>query len=699
MPKRRFILSHHRSPGDVVCLTALMRDIHVTYPGEFETDFNTTVTSAWDHNPYVTRLWNHHPKSVKVTHRDTVMLACGYRPGLQEQNQRTVHFVSYFHKDFERQTGIHVPLTRPHGDLYLSEAEKATPPVFGRYWLVLSGGKSDATVKVWHTKSFQQVVDEIGSMGLGVVQTGSADKGHWHPKLHGDHVVDLRGGNNFRDFLRQIYHADGVVCGVTAAMHIAAALHKPCVVIGGGREAWWWEAYVNENRGFGDQAGPVPVPHRYLHTIGLLDCCKHHGCWKNKVVKIDRDISLCLQPVYTPEMPVPRCMQLITPEHVMTAIKSYYTDGSLPPLTPVPTVAPTASPHPAAPAKAASCATPTHPQRTSTRASVVIPADVLKSGVPIVINPRASIKVADKQPAAAPGTPPPIADNIFDHPSVGGKFTVFVLCYGDFHDLHRRCLGAILATIPHSRMDLRVGSNELCQQSVDFIEDLVRQGLITKHYRHTENAYKYPVMREMFWDPEHPITTKWVIWFDDDSICDVELNWIRYAAQHIAQYHKGRDAHMLGAPFLWSPNTSQQQIFQSRPWHQGRPLRAKDGRSSPNGKHIRFAAGSFWLLTHEALVAANIPDLGTGLTHTGGDWQIGEQLYQAGYELQTFNQKKQFVRSSSVPRRGVTMPTIDVAKRQQPVVVDMPIPLTVPIPASTGSPPPIFRLPEWPAHV
>ena len=329
MSKQRFILSHFRSPGDLVCLSALMRDIHLTYPGKFETDFNTTVTPIWENNPYITRLWNHDRDNSVIDVPNTRMIKCDYGKGLREQNKETIHFAAYFHRDFERQTGIRVPVHYPHGDIHLSDHEKNTPPVLGRYWLVITGGKSDFPIKVWHQDYFQEVSDELGKLGLGVVQTGAASKGHWHPRLKGDHVIDLVGWGTFREFVTQIYHAEGVICGNTAAMHMAAALHKPCVVLGGGREAWWWEAYCQENKGFGPSCPPHPVPHRYLHTIGLLDCCSHVGCWKNKVVKIGSDTSVCKRPVTTPEIPVAECLMMIKPAMVLNAVTSYYYDGTL----------------------------------------------------------------------------------------------------------------------------------------------------------------------------------------------------------------------------------------------------------------------------------------------------------------------------------------------------------------------------------
>jgi hypothetical protein len=323
---RRFVLCHDRAIGDIVVLTALVRDLKLTYP-EFQLDVDTSAPDLWRNNPHLT------PLKGRVPHRQLQWIKCAYGEGIRQQRNETVHFVAYFHRDFEKQTKLHVPLNFPHGDLHLSAGERDVSLISGRYWVVLSGGKSDFTAKVWKTTALQAVVDRLVSqLGLGVVQIGSNDSGHWHPPLR--NVLDLRGESNLRDMLRLIQHADGVLCGVTSAMHMAAALQRPCVVWAGGREAWWWEAYVNENTGFGAKAsGKLGVPHRFLHTIGLLDCCSRHGCWKSKVTRISNDNSLCKHPVETPGQPVPLCMEMITPDHVFNALKSYYDDGTLSPLS------------------------------------------------------------------------------------------------------------------------------------------------------------------------------------------------------------------------------------------------------------------------------------------------------------------------------------------------------------------------------
>lgn len=634
----KFVLRHRRAPGDIVMLTALVRDIKAAYP-DIVLDLDSTSKELWEHNPHISPrpLWNHNSRDPKIVVPGTKFVNCDYGQGIKDQTKETIHFVSYFHRDFQKKTGLTVPLTLPHGDLHLSQAERTVNPIVGRYWVILSGGKSDFTIKVWHTKSFQSVICQLRERGIQVVQIGDNHKDHWHPTLHG--TLDLRGQTSLRHMLQLIHHADGVICGVTAAMHMAAALHRPCVCIAGGREAWYWEAYIRESAGFGSPAvaAKLQVPHRFLHTIGLLDCCARHGCWKNKVVKISDDNMLCKYPVHTAEMPVAKCMHIITPKHVVDAVMSYYEDKTLPPIT-----------MPAAnelePAVTYNQTPPTTLQVSS---NVTLRTEPQKVNRAIAVTPGRH------------ATPGATDISTMDHKDVGTKFTIFVLFYGgeEYHQLHRRCIETLIATTPQDRVDIRVGSNQLNAKSVEMLDGYVANRLITKHYRHTDNALKYPVMREMFFDPACPIKTKWVLWFDDDSICDKNPEWLQLLAQHIVMHHKGIN-HMFGARLTWTLSQKQKDVLHSRAWYTGKHWQNNGGTTTPGGTKITFATGGFWAITHEAIVKCDIPDLTTGLTHNGGDWQIGCQLYQQGLGLKQFNGNKQFVNTSSVPRRGVTAPII-----------------------------------------
>jgi len=102
----------------------------------------------------------------------------------------------------------------------------------------MAGGKYDFTAKWWNPAAYQQVVDHFRGR-IQFVQCGEG--GHWHPPREG--VISLVGKTDIRQFVRLAYHADGVVCPMTFAMHLAAAVetkpgrpkNRACVVIAGGR--------------------------------------------------------------------------------------------------------------------------------------------------------------------------------------------------------------------------------------------------------------------------------------------------------------------------------------------------------------------------------------------------------------------------------------------------------------------------------
>lgn len=327
------MLLHSRSPGDVVVLTGFVRDLAAARGPELKLFVTTSAADLWRHNPYV---------SPKVANREDIrnfnlqFLKMDYGLGIREQVHWAVHFMPYFHEFFRRTTGQTIPLTQPFPDLHFGPDE-AEPVVSGDYWVVVGGGKSDYPIKVWHKHGFQKVVDGLGRRGFGVVQVGSLDKDHWHYQLQGPHVLDLVGKTNLRDLMRVIRDSKGVICGITCAMHMAAALQKPCVVIGGGREAWWWEAYVKENPSLAPVVDKLIVPHRYLHTIGQLSCCQSAGCWKDHLPGNGKK-NVCLLPTVVDDQVVGTCMRMITAEHVLAAVDSYGLAGSdRPPKLSIPT--------------------------------------------------------------------------------------------------------------------------------------------------------------------------------------------------------------------------------------------------------------------------------------------------------------------------------------------------------------------------
>lgn len=313
---QRLILRSFQSPGDVVMLTAVLRDLHAAFPGRYQTDVRTSADALFDHNPMVTKLREGEP--------GLQILDMQY-PLIHQSNQRPYHFLSGYTQFLEDRLQLKIPVTHFKGDIHLSAEEKAAPPsgfeLPEHFWIVIGGGKKDFTAKWWNPASYQAVVDHFQGK-IAFVQCGEA--GHWHPPL--ENVINLVGKTSLRDFVRLMHHADGVLCPVTFAMHLAAAVetkpgrprHRPCVVVAGGREPPHWEAYPQ---------------HRFLHTVGTLPCCADGGCWKSRCQLVgdgdekDRR-NVCERPVQvTPDLRIPQCQELIRPKDVIREIERYYQGG------------------------------------------------------------------------------------------------------------------------------------------------------------------------------------------------------------------------------------------------------------------------------------------------------------------------------------------------------------------------------------
>jgi hypothetical protein len=319
---KKWILRNFQSPGDILMLTAAVRDLHRCLPGEFLTDVRTSCPQLWENNPHLTPLREDEP--------DVEIIDCEY-PLIHQSNQGSFHFIHGFIEFLNRRLPRRISPTLFKGDIHLSETEKARPsPIFHRlgreipYWIIVAGGKFDVTIKWWHFRRYQAVVGHFRDTLL-FVQAG--EQGHFHPELHG--VLDFRGQTTTRDLIRLVYHAQGVLCPVTFLMHLAAAVEvkqgplqsRPCVVVAGGREPPQWEAYPH---------------HQFIHTVGLLPCCAEGGCWRCRTLPLgdgaeqDQPGALCLDVIDR----LPRCMDLITPAEVARRIELYFQAGHVSPLTP-----------------------------------------------------------------------------------------------------------------------------------------------------------------------------------------------------------------------------------------------------------------------------------------------------------------------------------------------------------------------------
>lgn len=609
-----------------------------TYPGEFEIHVATHAKTLWEHNPYIASINSRHREPNGV---EKVTLHYGHY--ISQANQQKLHFITAFHRDFAKRFGLQVPVLQAKGDLYVPKHQALESPISDRYWIIVPGHKSDFTTKAWSFQRWQQLVYKLRRRGLKLVQVGANNSGHTNPKLDG--VLSLVGQTNLRDVCWLMKHCEGVICPITCFMHMAAAFDKPCVCIAGGREHWWWEAYVNVAgvEHFGPYSQPVTVPHRFLHTQGLLDCCLDRGCWKNKILHTqkDKNRSYCSKPVDDGYgQTIPKCLQMITVEHVVEAVMSYYKGDSLPPIgNPREIPVPDADP-------------PPRKALMPKNIDLFAPADQIlgsiaentqDTSVPKLVKAfQSQQKPAQKQLE--------VRDNPFANPIIGGPMTICVLMYGDYPDMHRACLGSIFQTTAPELRELRIVTNQLALPTRNWLDGLKAEGQLHTLIHNDDNRKKYPAMRQLFWDPDNPITTKWIVWFDDDTIANRDTDWHKHLAQKIiAEYPK--KARMVGDLRFFTLTASQREWAKTRPWWRDRHLQTKQKTAAPNGQHIFFAAGGFWALEAAAMREAMIPDEQIG--HNGGDYILGLQLWQQGYRTAAWNTGKKHVHTSSVGRRGL----------------------------------------------
>lgn len=372
---RKIVFHHGRALGDGLMFTAGIRDFKILFPYiRINVDSNQDI--LWENNPHL-------DKTVRVGDPGVEYYSVGYPMG--DINRSYRHFTGMFLFDMIAQADEHMPLIasdgtrfslwrfcaafgsgdvgdpsvaeaekkgKPNpnakepfisvrkeyrnlsdkgfahqcGDLHMTEKERQTNIVkdfYGvdKYWVVGPGGKRDCTCKIWDWRKFQEVVNYFEGI-IKFVVVGRSD--HLVEKLTG--VVNLvdKFNSDVRGLIPLVYHAEGVVAGVSFLNHLAAAIpskvnkqRKPCVVLWGGREPSGWCYYTN---------------HQVLHTNGSFSCCGDGGCWKARVKPIPKDpehnSSLCKTPVNVDGKHIAGCMHSITPEDVIRAIERYY-DGDI----------------------------------------------------------------------------------------------------------------------------------------------------------------------------------------------------------------------------------------------------------------------------------------------------------------------------------------------------------------------------------
>jgi len=297
-------------PGDTLVGTAAVECLKTQYGDRFLVSVSGTAADhIFENNPGVVK---------KPTDREVTEIVMEY-PLINSSNQMPVHFLEGYTRFLGSKLKINLDITANRPYLYISDQENGWIPQVHevtqksvKYWLVCSGVKNDYTVKGWGHDNYQAVIDQ--TPWIQWVQVG--ENNHSHHPLRG--VLDMRGKTDMRQLIRMAYKAEGGIGGVSLLHHIFAAFSKPFVCIASGMEAPSWERYNTET---------------YLCKGHCLPCGKDGGCWKSRVTPLDdkdpKNDSLCSLPVFGGSSPIPKCMAMIDPREVVSAIRAYYEGGLL----------------------------------------------------------------------------------------------------------------------------------------------------------------------------------------------------------------------------------------------------------------------------------------------------------------------------------------------------------------------------------
>jgi hypothetical protein len=232
-------------------------------------------------------------------------------------------------------------------------------------------------------------------------------------------------------------------------------------------------------------------------------------------------------------------------------------------------------------------------------------------------------------------------------------FSVNLLVYGNYPELAARCLGSIVKTAdPTLVAEVRVGMNEVCDATRDLVTAAMDSSpvpfYVYEEKKSGANVLKYPMMRRMLYDPQHPLPYQWqprVMWFDDDSYVKGGKEFWRKAADAFEAAGSPLMGSCYHACYHWTD--AETRAFYGQPWYGRQPV-------SPMPM---FVTGGWWVADLEFLSKWDYPF--RELRHNCGDIILGEVMRQQGLKPHHYrdgvaiNADANGVESAA-KRRGVT---------------------------------------------
>src|SRR5262245_20680035 len=97
----KLLIRNRQPPGDVLMLTAALRDLHRAHPGVYRTAVDTACPALWENNPFVERHDGDGPDGDWAADR---VIEAEY-PLIHQANHRPFHFIHGFVQDLARKLG------------------------------------------------------------------------------------------------------------------------------------------------------------------------------------------------------------------------------------------------------------------------------------------------------------------------------------------------------------------------------------------------------------------------------------------------------------------------------------------------------------------------------------------------------------------------------------------------------------------
>lgn len=135
----KLILKNHQAPGDVLMLSAAVRDLHRAFPGEYLIDTRTPCPAIFENNPNVTPL--------QETDPEVRLIRCEY-PLIHRSNTSPYHFIHGYIQFLSEVLKKSIPVTDFKGDIHISQKEKSwigqIEEITGAnvpFWIIMAGGE------------------------------------------------------------------------------------------------------------------------------------------------------------------------------------------------------------------------------------------------------------------------------------------------------------------------------------------------------------------------------------------------------------------------------------------------------------------------------------------------------------------------------------------------------------------------------